>query len=81
MKDVADMIADIYKVGPLTYPELFQCYNGSKFKVDVAKMLEKCGVKIWHTTTEYKHTHISFVNALNKLLVEQFFKVQDEQVE
>ena len=81
VKDVADMIADIYKVGPLTYPEVFQCYNGSKFKVDVAKMLVKCGVKIWHTTTECKHTHISFVNALNKLLVEQFFKVQDEQVE
>ena len=23
-KDVADMIADIYKVGPLTYPKIFQ---------------------------------------------------------
>ena len=27
--DVAAMIADIYKVGPLTYPKIFQCDNGS----------------------------------------------------
>ena len=26
---VAEMIADIYKVGPLTYPKIFQCDNGS----------------------------------------------------
>ena len=30
--DVAKMIADIYKVGPLTYPSTFQCNNGSEFK-------------------------------------------------
>ena len=28
-EDVADMIADIYKVGPLTYPKILQCDNGS----------------------------------------------------
>ena len=39
--DVAEMIADIYKVGPLKYPKIFQCDNGSKFKGDVTKMLEK----------------------------------------
>ena len=39
--DVAEMIADIYKVGPLTYPEIFQCDNGSEFKGGVTKMLEK----------------------------------------
>ena len=33
---VAEMIADIYKVGPLT---LFQCNNGSKFKGEITKML------------------------------------------
>ena len=27
-RDVAEMIADIYKVGPLTYPKIFQCDNG-----------------------------------------------------
>ena len=40
-RDVAEMIADIYKVGPLTYPKIFQCDNGSEFKVEVTKMLEK----------------------------------------
>ena len=45
-RDVAEMIADIYKVGPLTYPKIFQCDNGSEFKGEVAKMLEKHKVKI-----------------------------------
>ena len=31
-RDVAEMIADIYKVGPLKYPKIFQCDNGSEFK-------------------------------------------------
>ena len=45
-KDVAEMIADICKVGPLTYSKIFQCDNGSEFKGEVTKMLEKHGVKI-----------------------------------
>ena len=45
-RDVAEMIADIYKVGPLTYPKIFQCDNGSKFKGEVTKVLEKQEVKI-----------------------------------
>ena len=45
-KDVAEVITDIYKVGPLTYPKLFQCDNGSKFKGEVTKTLEKHGTKI-----------------------------------
>ena len=44
--DVAEMIADIYKVGLLKYPKIFQCDNGSEFKGDVTKMLEKNEVKI-----------------------------------
>ena len=36
---MAEMIADIYEVGPLMYPGTFQCDNGSKFKGEV--MLEK----------------------------------------
>ena len=71
-KNVAEMIADIYKVGLLTYPKVFQCNNGSNFKAGVTKMLEKHRVKIWHTTTKYKHTHMAFIEALN-------FKVQDAQ--
>ena len=45
-RDVAEMIADIYKVGPLMYPSTFQCDNGSEFKGEVTKMLEKHRVKI-----------------------------------
>ena len=62
------MIVDIYKVGSLTYP-----------KTEVTKMLEKHEVTIRHTTTKYKHTHTAFVKALNKILAEQLFKVQDTQ--
>ena len=78
-KDVADMIADIYKVGPLTYPKVFHCDNGNEFKAEVTKLLEKNGVTIQHATTKYKHTRSAFVEALNKLLAEQLFKVQDAQ--
>ena len=78
-RDVAEMIADIYKVGPLTYPKIFQCDNGSEFKGDVTKMLEKNEVKIRRVTTKYKHTHTAFVEALNKILAERLFKVQDAQ--
>ena len=45
-KDVSDMIADIYKVGPLTYPKVFQCNNGSKLKAGITKLLEQHGVTI-----------------------------------
>ena len=56
VRNMAEMIADIYKVGPLTYPKIFQCDNGSEFKGEVTKMLEKYEVKIQRVTTRYKHT-------------------------
>ena len=62
------MIADNYKGGPLTYPKTFQCDNGSEFKGEVTKMLEKQEVKIQQVTMKYKHTHTAFVEALNKSL-------------
>ena len=46
VRDVAEMISDIYKVGPLKYPKIFQCDNGREFKGEVTKMLEKNEVKI-----------------------------------
>ena len=76
-EDVTEMIADIYKVGPLTYLKIFQCDNGSEFKGEMTKMLEKHKVKIWQVTTKYKHTHTAFVEALNKILAERLFKVQE----
>ena len=78
-RNVAKMIADIYKVGPLKYPKIFQCDNGSEFKGDVTKLLEKNEVKIQRVTTKYKHTHTAFVEALNKVPAERLFKVQDAQ--
>ena len=78
-RDVAEMIADIYKIGPLRYPKIFQCNNGSEFKGEVTKMLEKHKVKIRRVTTKYMHTHTAFVEALNKILAERLFKVQDAQ--
>ena len=79
VRDVAEIIADIYKVGSLKYPKIFQCDNGSEFKGDVTKVLEKQGVKIRRVTTKYKHTQTAFVKALNKILAERLFKVQDAQ--
>ena len=79
VRDVAEMIADIYKVGPLKYPKIFQCDNGSEFKGDVTKMLEKNETKIRRVTTKYKQTHTAFVEALNKIFAERLFKVQDAQ--
>ena len=76
--DVAEMIADIYKVSS-HIPQIFQCDNGSEFKGEVTKMLEKNEVKIWRVTTKYKHTHTAFIEALNKILAERLFKVQDAQ--
>ena len=78
-KDVANMIVDIYKAGPLIYCKVFEFNNGSEFQAEVPKMLEKHGVTIQCKTTKYKHTHMAFVEALNKLLTETLFKVQDVQ--
>ena len=63
----------------LNSPKIFQCDNGSEFKGDVTKMLDKNEVKIWRVTMKYKHTHTAFVEALNKILTERLFKVQDAQ--
>ena len=79
VRDVAEMITDIYKVDPLRYPKIFQCDNSNEFKREVTKMLEKHEVKIQRVTTKYKHTHTAFVEALNKILAERLFKVQDAQ--
>ena len=78
-RDVAEMIADIYKVGPLTYPKIFQCNNGSEFKGGVTKMLERQEVKIRRVTMKYAHTRTAFVEALNKIFAERLFKFQDAQ--
>ena len=42
-------------------------------------MLVQQEVKIQQVTTRYKHTHTAFVEALNRLLAERLFRVQDAQ--
>ena len=51
--NVAEMVADIYKVGPLTYSKIFQCDNGSEFKGEVTKTLTQHEVKIRLITMKY----------------------------
>ena len=58
-KDMAEMIVDIYKVGPLTYPKIFQCDNGSEFKAEETKLLEKHEVKIQLLNTSTLTQHLS----------------------
>ena len=43
---IADMIVDIYRVGPLTYLKVFHCNNRSEFRAEVTKMLQKHGIRI-----------------------------------
>ncbi|XP_057290775.1 uncharacterized protein LOC130613449 [Hydractinia symbiolongicarpus] len=77
--EVADMLTDIYKAGPLKYPSIFQCDNGSEFKSDVSKLLETKGVEIKRATNKYHHTFTAFVESYNKALAERLFKPQDAQ--
>ena len=77
--EVVDMLEDIYKKGPLKYPEIFQCDNGSEFKGDVTKLLEKHGVKINKTTTKYHHRFTAFVERMNRTVAERLYKIQDAQ--
>ena len=70
--NVAEMVADIYKVGPLIYPKIFQCDNGSEFIGEMTKMLAQHEIKIRRVTTKYAHTHTVFVKVLNKIIAERF---------
>ena len=75
---MTEMIADIYKVCPLTYLMIFPI-NGSEFEGDVTRLLQKHKVRIKCVMSKYKHTHTAFIKALNKILAEQLFQVQDTQ--
>ena len=74
-KDMAEMIADIYKVGPLTYPSVIMVAKSKQRRL----RCQRSTIKIQRVTTKYKHTHTAFIEALNKILTERLFKVQDAQ--
>ena len=79
-REVAFVLEAIYKNGGVfKYPKTFQCDNGSEFKNEVTKLLEKHNVEIRRATTKYKHTHPAFVEAFNKELAKLLFKPMDAQ--
>ena len=54
---VAFVSEAIYKKGGVfKYPKAFQCDNGSEFKNEVKKLVEKHSLDIRRATTKYKHT-------------------------
>ena len=58
---------------------VFQCDNGSEFKNEVTKLLEKHNVDIRRATTKHKHTHTAFVEVFNKELVKLLFEPMDAE--
>ena len=78
--EVSFVLEAIYKKGGVfKYPKVFQCDNGSEFKNEVTKLLEKQSVDIRRATTKYKHTHTAFVKAFNRELAKLLFKPMDAQ--
>ena len=78
--EVAFVLEAIYKKsGVFKYPKVFQCDNGSEFKGEVTKLLEKNSAEIRRATTKYKHVHTGFVEAFNKVLAKLLFKLMDAQ--
>ena len=54
------MLKVIYKKGGVfQYPKIFQCNNGSEFKSDVIKLLEKYNVEVRRAATKYQQQNIS----------------------
>ena len=78
--EVAFVLPVIYKKGGVfKYPKTFQCDNGSEFKNEVTKLLEKHNVEIRRATTKYQHTHTTFVESFKKELAKLLFKPMDAQ--
>ena len=70
------MVDAIYKnVDVFQYPKVFQYDNDAEFINDVTKLLEKHNVVVRRATTKYKYTHTVFVEAFNKELSKQLFKL------
>ena len=61
------------------YPKTFQCDNGSEFKNEVTKLLEKHNVDIRRAAMKYRHTHTAFVETFNRELAKLLFKPMDAQ--
>ena len=77
--EVAEMFKDIYKKGPLKYPEKLHVDSGTEFKSNVLSLMKEHEVEVKSVTTKYHHRFTSFVENFNKTLAERLFKIQDSQ--
>ena len=77
--EVAEMLEDIYKKGPLKYPDELHVDNGTEFKAEVLKLMKTKDVKVVSATTKYHHNYTAFIERFNKTLAERLFKNQDAQ--
>ena len=78
-KEVAEMFKDIYKKGPLHYPEQLHVDGGKEFKGQVLKLMKERDVPIKSVVTKYHHSFTAFVENFNKILAQLLFKLQDTQ--
>ena len=78
--EVAFALKAVYKKGSVfKHLKAFQCDNGSEFKNEETKLLEKHNVEIRRATAKYKHTHTAFAEAFNKELAKLLFRSMDAQ--
>ena len=78
-KEVAEMFKDIYKKGPLKYPEELHVDSGTEFKGEVLKLMKENNVPVKSVVTKYHHSFTAFVENFNKQLAMMLFKPQDAQ--
>ena len=67
------------KDGVFKYSKAFQCDNGSEFKNEVTKLLQKHSIDIRRAAKKYKRTHNAFVEVFHKELAKLLFKPMDAQ--
>ena len=75
--EVSEMFKDIYKKGPLGYPEKLHIDNGTEFKSDVDKLMKEHNVIVNRVTTKYYHKFMAFAENFNDTLAQRLFKIQD----
>ena len=78
-QEVSEMFKDIYRKGPLKYPEELHIDNGTEFKSHVLKLMKEHHVKVKSVTTKYHHKFTAFIENFNKNLAQRLFKIQDAQ--
>ena len=77
--EVAGMFKDIYRKGPLKFPEELHVDSGTEFKGDVLKLMKENNVSVKSVVTKYHHSFTAFVENFNKILAVMLFKPQDAQ--